>query len=331
MGDDGTLRSRVAPPGGAVSGDQQLWDDAELFSGDPLRPDMEQVCPPSVVASLTRTEREERVTRLVEQAHEIVDTAWELADGRMRAAWCLLYSGGNDSTVLAHMMRHRADYAVHANTTIGIEETRQFVRDTCADWGLPLIERTAPESYRELVLRNGFPGPAFHFRMFQRLKERQLDQVRRELVGNSRKERLLFIAGRRRAESKRRQNIPLWEVDGSVIWASPLAMWTKMDMNAYRLMAGDVPVNSVSEKLHMSGECLCGAFAKPGELDEIRMWFPEVAAEIEALQDEVRAAGHEEPWCRWGHGEGKPTEKQGALCTSCDLQLDLWGPNGVPA
>ncbi|AXH69841.1 hypothetical protein I5H55_gp66 [Mycobacterium phage Krakatau] len=133
--------------------------------------------------------------------------------------------------------------------------------------------------------------------------------------------RVTDIAGRRRAESQRRTNIPLWEVDGSLIWASPLAMWTKLDMNTYRLMQQDVPVNEVSEKLHMSGECLCGSFAKPGELEEIRFWFPEVAEEIEALEAEARDAGVPEPYCRWGHGEGKPTEKVGALCTSCDLTL----------
>lgn len=31
---------------------------------------------------------------------------------------------------------------------------------------------------------------------------------------------------------------------------------------------------------HMSGECLCGAFAKPGELDEIRFWYPAMADEL---------------------------------------------------
>ena len=306
-----------------MSGDV-LFSDTELFSGDPLKPDCDQVCPPDVVASLTRPQREQRVTRLVEQAHQIVDKGWELAEGRMRAAWCILYSGGNDSTVLAHMMRHRADYAVHANTTIGIEATRQFVRDTCASWDLPLLERTAPVSYREMVKAHGFPGPGWHFRMYQRLKERPLDEVRAELVTDRRRQRVLFIAGRRRAESRRRVNIPLYEKDGSAIWVSPLAMWTKLDMNTYRLMAGDVPVNLVSQKLHMSGECLCGAFAKPNELEEIRFWFPEVAAEIDQLEAEARAAGHKEPFSRWGHGKGKPTDKTGPLCTSCDLQQGLW-------
>lgn len=307
-----------------MSGDQ-LFDDAELFTGDPLNPDFVQVCPPSVVAGLTPVQRELRVTELIAQAQQIVQQAWELADGRMRAAWCVLYSGGNDSTVLTHLVRDWVDYAVHANTTIGIEETRQFVRDTCGSWGLELLERTAPVSYRELVLERGFPGPGMHYKMYQRLKERVLEQVRNELVSDPRRQRVLFIAGRRRAESKRRQNIPFYEVDGSIIWASPLAMWTKLDMNTYRLMAGDVPVNPVSEKLHMSGECLCGSFAHPNELEEIRFWYPHVAAEIDALAAEVEAAGHGEPYCQWGHGKGKPSDT-GRLCTSCVIpdQIPLW-------
>ena len=192
-----------------------------------------------------------------------------------------------------------------------------------------MMERTAPTSYRELVLERGFPGPAMHYKMFQRLKERCLEQVRNELVGNPRRERVLFIAGRRRAESRRRANIPLWEVDGSVIWASPIAMWTKEDMVMYRALAqrdGDpVPFNTVADALGMSGECLCGAFAQDGELERIRCWYPETAQEIDALEADVRAAGIPEPFCKWGHGKGKPTEKTGPLCTSCDLrQLGLW-------
>lgn len=298
-----------------------LFDEAELFTGDPLDPDLEQVCPGEIVAKLTGPQREQRVSALITQAHWIIDTAWAThAGGRQRAAWCVLYSGGNDSTVLTHMMRGRVDYAVHCNTTIGIEQTRQFVRDTCAGWGLELIERTAPDSFRDLVLGrwNGFPGPAHHQTSYQRLKERPLDQVRAELITDRRRQRILFVAGRRRSESKRRATVPLHEPDGSAIWASPLAMWTKLDMNTYRLMMGDVPVNEVSEKLHMSGECLCGAYAKPNELEEIRFWYPDMAAEIDQLEADARDAGISDPFCRWGHGQGKPSGV-GRMCTSCEL------------
>jgi len=103
-------------------------------------------------------------------------------------------------------------------------------------------------------------------------------------------------------------------------------MWTKEDMAVYRAIADEksdpVPFNSVSDALGMSGECLCGAFAPKGELDRIRIWYPNTAAEIDNLEIEVRAAGHKEPFCIWGHGKvgkGKVAVKTGALCTSCTL------------
>jgi hypothetical protein len=86
-------------------------------------------------------------------------------------------------------------------------------------------------------------------------------------------------------------------------------------------MHPEIPRNVASDTLHMSGECLCGAFAHRGELDEIGEWFPEMRAEIEALEAEVRAAGHPEPFCTWGHGQGEPAETSGPLCTSCDARF----------
>ena len=306
-----------------MGGSPEVIQDGLFELCDPLEPDLVTVTPPELIAQLTRPEREDRVRKLIDQAHHIVDWAWEVNGvGRTIAASCVLYSGGNDSTCLAHMMKGRVDYAVHANTTIGIEKTRQFVRDTCSGWGLELIERVPPRSYRELVIERGFPGPQMHWKMYTRLKERVLEAVRNELVSNPRKERVLYIAGRRRSESQRRANVSLTDRKGSMVFASPIAMWTKLDLNTYRLMHADtddpVPVNEVSEILHMSGECLCGAFAKDNELEEIRFWFPDVAAEIDALMVEVKAAGHEEPYCTWGHRNGKASEKVGMLCTSCE-------------
>jgi len=301
-----------------------LFTEAELYDGDPLRPDLVTPTPLEVVASLSREQRLQRMWFLVDQARSIYRQGLEThLGGRELVASCVLFSGGNDSTTLAHLLRDIATHAIHANTTIGIEATRQFVRDTCAAWDLPLIEKVAPQSYRDLVLEpgpgQGFPGPALHFKMYGRLKERCLDAARHDLgIAGSTKRCAVYIAGRRRQESKRREDVPLFEADGSVIWVSPFAMWTALDLATYRSIH-DVPRNPVADLLHMSGECLCGAFAHPGELDEIGEWFPEMRAEIEALEAEVRAAGVPEPFCRWGHGQGKPSAT-GRLCSSCDAR-----------
>lgn len=297
-----------------------LFAEADAYQGDPMMPDLEQPTPITLVASLTGPDRELRVKNLITQAHDIYDAGVaEHLDGHTLVASALLFSGGNDSTTLGHIFRHRVTHVIHANTTIGIEETRVFVRDTCKAWGLPLIEKVAPTSFRELVIERGFPGPAMHFKMYQRLKERCLRAALRDLVSNPYRERVVFVAGRRRQESARRADVALSERDGSAIWVSPLAFWTSLDMNTYRT-THDVPRNTVSDTLHMSGECLCGAFAHRGELDEIGYWFPAMKAEIEALEAEVRSAGHPEPYCTWGHGQGKPSQS-GPMCSSCDARF----------
>lgn len=272
----------------------------------------ELMLPVGEVARMTMPARENRVRHLMDAAYIHLDQTIHHhvdADNRRLAGVVTLFSGGNDSTVLAHLMRPWSTHAAHANTGIGIEQTRQFVRDTCQEWGLLLLERTAPrdeDSYRTHVLAHGFPGPGMHARMYQRLKERALEQVRRELVTNGWQERVVFLAGRRRDESERRKDVPHVERKGSVVWESPLVEWTKLDMTTYRLMhlnEDPVPVNEVSQRLHMSGECLCGSYAHPGEIDEIRFWFPAVAEYIDSLERQIEdRADIPQHRRRWGWG-----------------------------
>lgn len=283
------------------------------------------------VQALSKELRLERLGHLIDEAHQLVD--WGIdnmvhADGRKVAALAILYSGGNDSTCLAHLFKTRADFALHANTTIGIEETRQFVRDTCRDWGLELREYFPDNgcTYAELVVEHGFPGPALHYKMYQRLKERALRTARRDVVKKPYKERIVFLAGRRRTESSRRANVPEFERFGSTVWIAPMVNWTKTDLYTYREWAGDVPRNRVSDLIHMSGECLCGAFAHKDELAEIEMFFPEVAREIRELESKVRLAGHPEHKCKWGWGATERTKGavalSGPMCSSCEYRAD---------
>ncbi|MFD7077153.1 phosphoadenosine phosphosulfate reductase family protein [Nocardioides sp. NPDC059952] len=301
---------------------------------------------PSEVACLSRSQRAERVAELVQQANRILSNAISqhvLVDGRALAATVLLFSGGNDSTVLAHLMRSRATHAAHANTTIGIEATREFVRQNCREWDLPLLEFMAPrevDRYEALVLDQGIPGLGHHFKMYQRLKERALEEVRRQLVSDPRSQRVVFLAGRRRSESARRVAVPAAERRGSTVWVAPLVNWTKLDLNTYRLMNDDVPVNQVTDLIHMSGECLCGSFASPGEREELESWFPEFGQEIarleRAIADRTDIPAHRR---RWGWGatvrEAKLQETPsavGQLCTSCDERSTaVTDPSTMPA
>lgn len=314
-----------------------LFPLEDAYVGDPLLPDMDHPTPPEVVASLTPAQRKQRVHLLTDQARRIAaDGTNYYRRGRKIAARCILLSGGDDSTAIAHLFRESATHIVHVNTGTGVPETTEYVRSLAKLWGIQLIEATPPDSYEDLVLGRvktkagediwpgGFPGPGSHGVMYQRLKERALDKARHQLgIANSRTQCAVWIAGRRREESKRRADIPLHESDGSVIWVSPVANWTKLDLNTYRSMNPDIPRNPVAAQLHMSGECLCGAYAHPGELDELGFFYPAVKARIVALQEQVKAAGYVEPHCVWGHGQGGKVSKPGRLCTSCDARFEI--------
>lgn len=250
--------------------------------------------------------------------------------GKQIMAEAVLFSGGNDSTTLLHMMHTygTVTHTVHANTGIGIEQTRQFVRDTSLHFGLPLIEKSPPphRSYQALVLKEGFPGPAKHYKSYQWLKESALDLARIDLgVHKSRSKRAIYVAGRRREESARRSDIPMFEADGSVIWVSPMVPWTKLDLNTYRIMHPDVPTNTVTGLIHHSGECGCGSFAQESELEEWGDWFPEFRAEVERLEQLIaHRTDIPEERKKWGwgayRGKIRPPRRTGRLCSSCTLQ-----------
>jgi 3'-phosphoadenosine 5'-phosphosulfate sulfotransferase (PAPS reductase)/FAD synthetase len=284
---------------------------------------------PSATALVTHIPRERILARKIRQSEEIIRQGivdHVLKDGRRVAAMGILISGGNDSTLMGHLLKGVADVAIHCNTGTGIPQTLDFVRATCASWDLPLLEFSPPVSYEDLVLDQGFPGPAQHYKMFQRLKHRGIREARRKYVKNPYKERMVFFAGRRNAESWRREKLPVQgDREGSQVYISPIIHWDAMDMNTYRVMY-DVPRNPVSDILHMSGECLCGSFAAVDERESLREWYPEVDARISALEARVRAVGDiKEKYCTWGWGafEGKgsaskKSKKVGIMCTDCE-------------
>ena len=100
---------------------------------------------------------------------------------------------------------------------------------------------------------------------------------------------MIQVAGRRRAESDRRASVPQVQREDSVVWVSPMVLWTKPDLNTYRRMY-KIPVNPVYELLHYSGECLCGCNALVGEREWLFEWFPDDPAVVELMQLEAELA-----------------------------------------
>lgn len=238
------------------------------------------------------------------------------------AARVCLFSGGGDSTAVLHYAIHSgyADEAAFVDTGTALPGVREHVELVCADWNVPLTVWEAGDEYERMVLdpRFGFPGPGQHPRAYQRLKERQL----RKLVASKKRhvrDRVLFVSGVRRHESKRRAKRPAVAREGAVVWANPLTDWTDDMMREYR-RKHDLPVSDVSALMHQSGECGCGAFAAPGEREMRCSLFPEWGAWLADLEARARAAGVKN--CRWGERPGEAREA-GPMCSSCQTALEL--------
>lgn len=158
--------------------------------------------------------------------------------------------------------------------------------------------------YDAIVQKHGFPGPAMHLRMYQQLKERAVRLlIKRNKTRHS--DKVMIATGIRHDESERRSGYVGQEVsfNGAAMWVNPLYWWTKSMMADYVKLQG-LRRNPVSEMLGMSGECLCGAYAHPGELAQVKIVCPETHARIIKLQELVM---QKHPW---GWEDKPPTAKQ---------------------
>jgi 3'-phosphoadenosine 5'-phosphosulfate sulfotransferase (PAPS reductase)/FAD synthetase len=230
-----------------------------------------------------------------------------------------LFSGGHDSLTAVHVAsRHPAfTAAVHINTGIGVPQTRDFVNETCGRQQWLLFEYRAKEDcgqdYVDIVREHGFPGPAQHSKMYIRLKERALRVCIKEFkAGHSRRDCVLLVSGVRFQESERRMGYkePITK-DGSKIWVNIINDWSKADCSSY-IAGNNIPRSPVVDLIHKSGECLCGAFAKPGEFKELAFWYPEVATWIENMPTPNGKC--------WGWGataERKKRKAPGPMCEGC--------------
>jgi 3'-phosphoadenosine 5'-phosphosulfate sulfotransferase (PAPS reductase)/FAD synthetase len=223
-----------------------------------------------------------------------------------------VFSGGHDSLVNTHITARHPKFAgvIHIDTGTGIPETQQYVVETCVrlGWDLKIYRAVNyinakgeldPQIYEEMCLKHGFPGPNFHQRMYNRLKQLPIDQFSRNWHLAADKSAILGLStGARKAESTRRmrnmsRHPSPWQKDGRRVWISPIADWSKDECEVY-MKEFTLPRNSVKDALCMSGECCCGAYAQTNELKQIEFFYPDHGAWLRGLECRVKANGF--PW-----------------------------------
>lgn len=282
-----------------------------------------------------------------------------------------LFSGGHDSTVLAHRMREHYDELAFIDTGTALPGVVDFVTHMSLNLGKPLRVLHAGDAYRELVLGSdewwanfgreynawrdrhpdapmrvfndiirqrfgrahgdglgnaphGFPGPAGHNVAYTRLKERQVEQLVRDAkaqFGHDRMARIALLTGTRRGESARRartQKAAHRRVKAQV-WINPILDWTNLHMRLYRQLH-ELPESEVAALMHRSGECNCGAFAAPGERQDLMAFYPSwFEATIAPLEREARR--RRIPGCMWGERPNEAPAPAGPMCSDCQLRL----------
>lgn len=256
------------------------------------------------------------IESMIQQGREIVaDAIREHAPHAIVAA----FSGGNDSVVATHFaVENFGAKVLHCNTGTGVRKTAEHVH-RCADrFKWDLVEAFADEcrngkpkgfdesslpsghwidgetAYEDFVLNFGFPGPRQHNRMFNRLKERPLSahirKIRRARGGDG---PVMIISGIRHDESSIRagyKRAVQREDKNPRVWVNPFYWRNAGDFEVYR-QEFPLPRNPVKAAIGISGECLCGAYAKPGELEAVRSVDPARAAYLDGLSDRVKANG----------------------------------------
>ena len=278
-----------------------------------------------------------RVEFMVESGQKIIQDAVKFVEEECNTHVIGIvgaFSGGDDSIVATHAANAACSSCVtfNADTRIGLGPARAHIDAVIEKYKWTAeIKRADPEgppelnkeksnadvisnwidgdtAYEEFVLNHGFPGPAMHPRMYQRLKERQLMKLRRQLQNGKRGGRLIVISGIRHDESSIRAGYKrAWQdVPGQgVTWVNPFYYFTAADFELYRQEFGLVR-NPVKRLCGISGECCCGTFANSAKQLEseraaYRIADPKFADYLDRLEQKVRQRF---PW-KWGESPPK--------------------------
>ena len=91
------------------------------------------------------------------------------------------------------------------------------------------------------------------------------------------------------------------------------------------MLQHNLPRNAVKDKICISGECLCGAFASYSELMEIKQEYPDAYNEIQRLHSLAKENGH--PW-GWSTGptdwykNHPPGQVDMFMCVGCESKYN---------
>jgi len=177
------------------------------------------------------------------------------------------YSGGYDSMCAMHRtFKWAKQYArsidiatISVNTKIHADGWPEFVTKSAAQIGarrFELWETSMLDKWIKDVQERGFAyRKAQHKIYFYYLKQNAF----RAVIAKYKKhehDRIMFVTGVRRSESKERASTPEHERIGCGVWVNPLVNWSEYDIHQYRL-DHNFPENPFYALTNNSGDCMC--------------------------------------------------------------------------
>lgn len=239
-----------------------------------------------------------------------------------------LCSGGTDSVAATHwaMTHGKAEEVVFLHTRTdppdaysAIDATIEWLRDWCAENGWPFRVVETTENFKEWVEEQGYPGPPLHWIAYNKLKDRPIDKLRKDVDGE-----LHCWTGIRKHESEQRAEFDAEDDergDGRWYWHRPLIDYTDDEIEAY-LDEHDLEPAPVVQDLGRSADCWCGAFGDRTELIELEaIGFEEHAEWLRSIEAPDDAPREQQEWAGYNwekHDFAAADDRQMTLCSSCD-------------
>lgn len=268
----------------------------------------------------------------------------DCAKGLGQEVWGLC-SGGKDSMTacyIAHKYRP-LNGIVTVDTTIGVfkvvngkkiyvalEAAKKF-----ADLlGIQHIIIKPKKSFKEYVQKYGMPHPGQHNAVYRELKWKPMVKFVRSRKGpKGEYYDVVFISGVRILESKKRFiSAKPTQVDPTVKrmrFVAPIIYWDTETVIKF-IQEKQFPKSDSYNTLHLSGDCLCGAYAEKGESELISLFYPECGRYI--AECEKQANKDHKGKNGWGNNTPmihalEQTDLEDFICADCSTGRINGGEN----
>jgi 3'-phosphoadenosine 5'-phosphosulfate sulfotransferase (PAPS reductase)/FAD synthetase len=166
----------------------------------------------------------------------------------------------------------RLEAVVAFDTGLSTPEWKQHVQETCEKRKWRLLFYKTDYAYEQFVLKYGFPGPARHDWIMRYLKGRCVRQFRKAHPDG------ILASGVRSDESQKRAGStkPFGQWEGAPILA-PIHDWSTAETWNYFIGEGFERSPAYST-LQISGDCLCGAYAREDEKAALEFHYPQIGS-----------------------------------------------------